>query len=120
MATVLVTGGTGFVGVHCIAQLLAAGHDVRTTIRNRKREDEVRAMVEHGGVTAGDRLRFFVADLEKEEGWTDAVGGCEYVLHVASPFPEGIPKHEDELIRPAREGALRVLRVARDARVKRV
>jgi nucleoside-diphosphate-sugar epimerase len=120
MATVLVTGGTGFVGVHCIVQLLAAGHDVRTTMRNPKREGEVRAMVERGGVSADGRLRFFVADLEKDDGWSDAVGGCEYVLHVASPFPEHIPKHEDELIRPAREGALRVLRVARDAGIKRV
>src|SRR5207342_1888064 len=67
-----------------------------------------------------DRLSFFAADLESDAGWPEAVAGCEYVLHVASPFPEHIPKHENELIVPAREGALRVLRAARNARVKRV
>lgn len=120
MSTILVTGGSGFIGSHTIVQLLAAGHDVRTTVRNRKREEDVRAMIKEGGVEAGDRLSFVVADLEKDAGWSDAVAGCENVLHVASPFPSTIPKHEDELIVPAREGTLRVLRAARDAGVKRV
>jgi nucleoside-diphosphate-sugar epimerase len=73
-----------------------------------------------GGAEAGDRVSFFAADLENDAGWREAVAGCDYVLHVASPFPPGAPKHEDELIVPAREGALRVLRAARDAGVKRV
>jgi nucleoside-diphosphate-sugar epimerase len=118
--TVLVTGGSGFVGSHCILQLLAAGYGVRTTVRNLKREGDVRAMLKEGGAAPGDRLSVVAADLEKDAGWAEAVAGCEYVLHVASPFPETIPKHEDELIVPAREGALRVLRAARDAGVKRV
>lgn len=120
MATVLVTGGSGFLGSHCILQLLDAGHVVRTTVRDAKREVGVRAMLAQGGVEPGDRLSFAVADLEHDAGWAEAVAGCDDVLHVASPFPESLPKHEDELIVPAREGALRVLRAARDAGVKRV
>ncbi len=120
MSTVLVTGGSGFIGSHCILQLLAAGHQVRTTVRSLKREGEVRAMLKAGGAEPGARLSFVAADLENNAGWPEAVAGCEYVLHVASPFPQNVPKHEDELIVPAREGALRVLRAARDAKVKRV
>lgn len=120
MATVLVTGGSGFVGAHCIIALLNAGHTVRTTIRNLKREEEVRNMLREGGVEPGENVTFFAADLNSDAGWKEAVTDCEYVLHVASPFPPGPPKHEDDLIIPAREGALRVLRAARDAGVKRV
>src|SRR5271169_24787 len=120
MSTVLVTGGSGFIGAHSILQLLAAGYLVRTTVRNLKRESEVRAMLKVGGAEPGDRLTFFAADLEKDAGWNEAVAGCDYVLHVASPLPPSVPKHEDELIVPAREGTLRVLRAARDAKVKRV
>jgi nucleoside-diphosphate-sugar epimerase len=120
LSTILVTGGSGFIGSHCTLQLLAAGHQVRTTVRNLKREGDVRAMLKEGGATPGDRLSFIAADLESDTGWPQAVAGCEYVLHVASPFPSTIPKNEDELIVPAREGTLRVLRAARDAGVKRV
>jgi nucleoside-diphosphate-sugar epimerase len=117
---ILVTGGSGFIGSHCILQLLAAGHQVRTTVRSLKREGDVRAMLKEGGAVPGDRLSFFAADLENDAGWPEAVAGCEYALHVASPFPASVPKHEDELIVPAREGALRVLRASRNAGVKRV
>lgn len=120
MSTVLVTGGSGFVGSHCILQLLAGGHNVRTTVRNLKREGDVRAILKVGGAEPGDALKFFAADLELDAGWAEAVAGCDYVLHVASPFPPTVPKDENELIIPAREGALRVLRAARDAGVKRV
>jgi nucleoside-diphosphate-sugar epimerase len=120
MSIVLVTGGSGFVAAHCILQLLAAGHQVRTTVRSLKREADVRAMLAQGGASSADRLAFAVADLERDAGWAEAVIGCEYVLHVASPFPPTVPKDENELIVPAREGALRVLRASRDAGVKRV
>jgi nucleoside-diphosphate-sugar epimerase len=120
MSTVLVTGGSGFIGVHAILQLLAAGHQVRTTVRSLDREPGVRAMLKVGGVDASDKLNFFAADLEKDAGWKEAVAGCDYVHHVASPIPPNAPRHEDELIVPAREGALRVLRASRDAGVKRV
>jgi nucleoside-diphosphate-sugar epimerase len=120
MSTVLVTGGSGFIGSHCILQLLSAGHEVRTTVRNLKREGDVRALLKTGGAEPGDRLSFAAADLEKDAGWSQAVAGCDYVLHVASPFPSNVPDDENELIVPAREGALRVLRASRDAGVKRV
>ncbi len=121
MSTVLVTGGSGFIGSHAIAQLLAAGHTVRTTVRSLSREADVRAMVKQGGgAEAGEKLSFFEADLTADAGWKEAARGCEYVLHVASPFPVHVPKDENELVLPARDGALRVLKAARDAEVKRV
>src|SRR5262245_8271416 len=120
MSRILVTGGSGFIGSHSILQLLAAGHEVRTTVRSLKREGDVRAMLKEGGIDPGNRLSFIAADLENDAGWPEAVAGCEYVLHVASPFPASVPKDEDELVVPARQGALRVLRAARDAGVKRV
>src|SRR5271156_1946481 len=120
MSKVLVTGGSGFIGSHAIVQLLAAGHQVRTTVRDLKRENDVHAMLRNGGAEPGSRLSFVAADLTSDAGWPEAVAGCEYVLHVASPLPPAVPKHEDELIVPAREGTLRVLRAARGAGVKRV
>lgn len=120
MSTVLVTGGSGFVATHCMLALLAAGHEVRTTVRKLAREADVRALLRAGGAEPGEALRFFAADLTADAGWNEAAAGCDYVLHVASPFPAGAPKHEDELIVPAREGALRALRAARQAGVKRV
>jgi nucleoside-diphosphate-sugar epimerase len=85
-----------------------------------KREADVRALLKQGGAEPGGRLSFVAADLENDAGWPEAVAGCEYVLHVASPLPATVPKDENELIVPAREGTLRVLRVSRDAGVKRV
>jgi nucleoside-diphosphate-sugar epimerase len=120
LSTVLVTGGSGFVGSHCILQLLALGHAVRTTVRSAARESDVRAMLRHGGAEPGNGLAFFVADLERDAGWREAVAGCDYVLHVASPFPFAAPKNKDALVGPARDGTLRVLRAARDAGVRRV
>jgi nucleoside-diphosphate-sugar epimerase len=111
---VLVTGGSGFIGAHCIKRLHEDGHRVRTTVRSLAREQEVRDLVGDGP------LEVVAADLTDDAGWGEAVAGCAHVLHVASPFPLGQPKHEDELIVPARDGALRVLRAARDAGVRRV
>lgn len=119
--TVLVTGASGFIGLHCVLQLLQQGYRVRGTVRSRARADEVRqAMEVNADIDLGDRLEIVEADLTQDEGWADAVRGCSYVLHVASPFPSRMPEHEDELIKPAKEGTLRVLKAAADAGVKRV
>ncbi len=116
---VLVTGGSGFLATHCIIRALEAGYDLRTTIRSPGREAEVRAMVAAAGIDAGNRLDFVLADLTHDNGWDIAAADCTYVLHVASPFPAGEPVHEDALIVPARDGALRVLKAARNAGVRR-
>lgn len=116
---ILVTGASSFVGIHTIIQLLEQGYSVRGTIRSLSKEAEVREAVSKY-VQANDRLEFKAADLEQDAGWDEALHGVEYVLHVASPFPLYEPKHEDELIIPAVQGTLRVLRAAHKAGVKRV
>lgn len=108
MTTVLVTGGSGFIAGHCILQLLDQGYDVRTTVRSLSRTPDF----------AG--VGFAEADLLGDDGWAEAVRGCDHVLHVASPVAPGRVENEDDLIVPAREGTLRVLRAARDAGVGRV
>lgn len=120
LSKVLITGGSGFLGSYCILQSLLAGHEVRSTVRSLDREPQARAMLANGGAASDASLTFMAADLTKDAGWATAVANCDYVLHVASPFPSSAPQDENELIVPARDGALRVLRAARDAGVRRV
>ena len=117
--TVLVTGGSGYLGSWCVIELLRRGYSVRTTVRDLAREPEVRAAVSRE-VDPGGRLTVLAADLLSDEGWAEAARGCDYVLHVASPFPPRQPKDPDELIVPARDGTLRVLQVSLDAGVERI
>jgi len=117
--TVLVTGGSGFLGGWAVVEALRAGYRVRTTVRSLAREAEVRAEIATQ-IDAGERLEVVQADLLSDAGWAEAVAGARFVLHVASPFPEVQPKDPDELIVPARDGALRVLRASLDAGAERV
>lgn len=117
---VLVTGGSGFIAGYCIIQLLALGYDVRATIRSLTREDSVRTHLASAGMVDGGRLTFVAADLTASAGWAEAMDGMDAVLHVASPVQPGHVVREDDLIVPAREGTLRVLRAALDAGVRRL
>ena len=118
MATALVTGGSGFVGGHIVWQLLAAGHSVRATVRSEAKAASLRASLVAVGVPHLDRLDIFFADLARDDGWAEACVGCDFVLHVASPL--AATKVEADVVGPAVDGSLRVLRAARDAGVKRV
>lgn len=116
---VLITGGTGYLGGWCIVEALRRGYDVRTTIRDLAKTDSVRVTIAAGGVPT-DRLSFAAADLSRDDGWDAAMAGIDYVLHVASPIsPEGV-KRADDYVRPAVDGATRVLKAAVKAGVKRV
>jgi nucleoside-diphosphate-sugar epimerase len=117
--TVLVTGGSGFIGGWCVIGLLEQGYSVRTTVRNLSRVEAVRASFDKIIDTTG-RLSFHAADLTRDDGWDAATSGCDYVLHVASPLGVTEPKNPDDLIVPARDGALRALNSAIKAGVKRV
>jgi len=116
---VLVTGASGFIAMHCILKLLEKGYQVHGTLRSPERETGLRKTFEKH-ISADDRLTFFSANLENDDGWENAVEGCQYILHVASPFPSQPPKHENDLILPARDGAIRILKLASAANVKRV
>lgn len=118
--TVLVSGGSGYLGAWCLAELLRRGYRVRTTVRDPAREAGIRAGLAAEVGDPGDRLTVLTADLLGDAGWEEAIRGCDYVLHTASPFPPAQPKDPDELIVPAREGTRRVLRAALDAGAERV
>jgi len=117
--TVLVTGGSGYIGGWCVAGLLQQGYVVRTTVRDLGREAAVRAALGKI-VDPGNRLSFYAANLTSDEGWDAAASGCDYVLHVASPLGVADPKDPNELIVPAREGARRAVGAAIKAGVRRV
>jgi dihydroflavonol-4-reductase len=115
---VLVTGAGGFIALHTILRLLQLGYNVRGTVRTETHAEKVRKILSsHADIS---KLALVCADLLKDEGWREAVQSCEIVLHLASPFPAEEPKDENDLILPAREGTVRVLRAAHAAKVKRV
>ena len=118
MDKVLVTGASGFIGLHCIAQLLQAGYQVRGSLRSRARESEIRNALSKV-VNAENRLEICELDLLKDDGWDEAVSGCDYVMHVASPLLDREPKDQDEIIRPAHEGLMRAIKSSVKNKVKR-
>jgi dihydroflavonol-4-reductase len=113
--TVMVSGGSGYIAGETIRQLLAKGWTVHTTVRSLSREAELRPQLRGTPET----LKFFAAELMNDAGWAEAMAGCSHVCHMASPFPVGVPKDANELIVPAREGALRALRMAKAVGVTR-
>lgn len=117
---VLVTGGTGFLGMQMLLQLLNKGYDVRTTVRSLKSKDKVIDTLRKNGVTNFAQLSFIEADLSKDANWDEAMADRDYVLSVASPVFFEIPKDEAEVIRPAIEGIMRILKAANRTNVKRV
>ena len=115
---ILVTGANGFIGLHTVLHFLKAGYNMSATVRTKEQGENVRQTLSKH--TDTQNLEFAYADLTSDDGWDQAVAGCDFVLHLASPFPSEAPKDENEVIRPAREGTLRVLRAAQKAGVKRV
>ena len=122
--TVLVTGGSGFIASHCIIQLAAAGYQVKATVRDLSRTNKLNQTLLNGVEKYEGKsdlsVDWQVTNLSSDEGWDEAMAGCDYVLHVASPIAMQLPKDEDEMVKPAVEGTLRVLKAASKAGVKRV
>ena len=118
MDKVLVTGASGFIGLHCIAQLLQAGYKVRGSLRSRARESEIRNALSKV-VNTVNRLEICELDLLKDDGWDEAVSGCDYVMHVASPLLDREPKDQEEIIRPAHEGLMRAIKSSVKNKIKR-
>ncbi|MGB3464060.1 MAG: aldehyde reductase [Cyclobacteriaceae bacterium] len=116
---VLVTGASGFIAAHCIIKLLDYGYTVKGTVRDFSKINSLKEMFGRYTVNT-DKLSFVKANLLEDEGWLEATSDCDYVLHVASPVPIKLPKDENDIIRPAKEGTLRVLRAAVSNQVKRI
>ena len=115
---VLVTGANGFIGQNTVLRLLELGYSVRATVRNETHQkNTVETLAKHIDTS---RLEFALADLMKDDGWQSAMQGCDFVIHIASPYPAENPKDENELVIPARDGTLRVLQSAQVEGVKRV
>ncbi|HEY2049565.1 MAG TPA: NAD-dependent epimerase/dehydratase family protein [Caulobacteraceae bacterium] len=115
----MVTGGSGYIGGWCVITLLQQGYTVRATIRDLGRAAEVKRSIE-SVVDPEGRLTFHQADLTSDAGWDAAAQGADFLLHVASPLGVPEPKNPDDLIIPARDGAVRAIRAAIKAGIKRV
>ena len=120
MEKVLVTGSTGFIGLHCIHQLIEKGYSVNGTLRSKSREEEVRSSLKKANLSDAN-LSLYECDLMSDDGWEKAIDGCDYVLHIASPFINGLPDHEDDLIKLALTGTQRILELsATNPQIKKI
>ena len=119
MKNILVTGGTSYIGKHCIAQLIEKGYNVCTTIRDISRSSEVKSDLEKY-LEKEISLDIFEADLLKDDGWNDAIKGCDAIIHIAGPFPVGFEGGEKELTGPHEDGAMRVFKLAKENGIKRI
>ena len=119
MKNILVTGGTSYIGKHVIAQLFDKNYSVRTTVRDKSKSDEVKSDIEkHLGKEVS--LDVHIADLLKDDGWEEAIKGCDAIMHVAGPFPVGYDGGEKELTGPHEDGAMRVFKLAKEHGIKRI
>ncbi len=116
--TVLVTGASGFIGAHCVIDLLNAGYAIRASVRSQKRINELSLLLNKHMPDA--HVEYHILSLESDHGWEEALAGCQYVLHLASPLPIVQPKDPQDIIRPARDGALRVIKAAQKAGLQRI
>jgi dihydroflavonol-4-reductase len=119
MKKVLLTGVSGYIGMHCAVELLKQGYAVRGSIRRMSKAEKLTNIIKQQIDPKGN-LEFCELDLLSDKGWDEAVDGCDFVMHVASPFVSKIPKDENELIKPAIEGTQRALKAAHKAGIKRV
>ena len=119
MKNILVTGGTSYIGKHCIAQLIEKGYNVRTTVRDINRSDEIKSDLEKY-LNKDIELQFHQADLLEDEGWKDAISGCDAIIHIAGPFPMSYDGGEKELTGPHEDGAMRVFKLAKEHEINRI
>ena len=116
---VLLTGVSGYIGLHCAKTLLEKGYKLVGTVRNANKENEVKSSLNSASVSIKN-LSFIHLDLNSDNGWDSALSNCDYVMHIASPFKVENPKNEMEMLGPAVDGTLRVLKAAKKNGVKRV
>ena len=116
---VLLTGISGYIGNHCAVELLKSGYSVRGSLRSLSKSTQVTEAIKKK-IDPKNNLEFCELDLLKDNGWDDAMKGCDFVMHVASPFINIEPKDENEYIRPAVDGTMRAIKSAKKAGIKRV
>ncbi|MEM8730834.1 MAG: aldehyde reductase [Pseudomonadota bacterium] len=114
MTKVFVTGASGFIAKHILRELFEKGYEVRASVRSQARQAELEALF------PDQPIEFAFLDLTKDDGWTEAMEGCDVLIHTASPFPMAEPDNPDDLIRPAVDGTLRAMRAAKAVGINRV
>ena len=118
MEKVLVTGATGFIGLHCIHQLLNQGYAVNGSLRSPERKDEILDALKNVN-TPTENLNLFILNLTEDEGWDEGMRGCDYLMHVASPL--SVKAYDDEyFVKPAVAGVKRALKFAKKHNIKKV